>query len=411
VDYFVRGEGELVFKELLIDIARKREKIVEEQPVQDLDKLDFPTYDKNDISMKKFPYILPISGSRGCIFNCLFCSFRNIMPKYRERTADNIVEEMRIQKKKYSIDSFFFMDTLLNVRKNRLEDISANIINNNLKVYWCGYIKVHRLINKSVARKMYKAGCRYVRIGAESGSQKVLDEMNKGINVEIMQKNLKNLYTENIYIRLSFMVGYPTETNEDFLETFRFLIKINPNYNVFKHYKFAYLTEYWDISNPLNSTTPLSQDSIETRFKILLLFSKCRHNKYSDLFFRTKHYRTRRNNDILPVFKRHMVFDGILYSDKIIPLEKANIARPLHNKKIDTIKPSRPWPPCQKKDKTNCSECLEFLEVRKGRLYVCQRFLDKKTQIEIKEECKNCIYLKRRMCFPCYYNKNCFSEA
>ena len=453
IDFIIQGEGEITFPDLInrLNNNKKVEKTIIGGEIKDLDKLPFPDYDPKDIEIKKFPYFLPIVGSRSCVYKCRFCSIRLTMPNYRQRSCKNIVEEMAYLKDKHGINTFWFFDCLLNAKKNRLEQLSDEILKKGLQVYWGGYLVANGDINFNLCKNLYKAGCRFFRIGVESGSQKVLNHMNKAISIEAVGQIIKNIYEANIFVRLSFIVGYPTETSEDFLETFDFLIKNNHSINTFVHFKFSMDRGMFEPNNPLLKLKEKSDRCKELRHKILELFLNCKTGEDSTLFLLTKNYKNYKNPvNNKRIFKRPLIINDDYCSDKIIKLENYVTSdtpiekcvsliknynqlfvslvfeddRYLHLNKILKLIPdskevifTRPLPKClQVKGNSpkSCNECLEFIKVKNDCLYACKNFLKIETKNDsINQKCKTCEFFIKNQCFPCHYllHDACFEKV
>jgi len=236
VDMVVVGEGEDTLAELLDrgglekipgSIFKQDGQIVDggiRNKMKDINTIYFPDYsDLGIIRYKQFA--LPIITSRGCIARCSFCGEMLYMKKYRYRTAENILQELIQGVKKYKVREFLFNDSLINGNLNELSRLVDLIIENKLDISWGGYIRVNPKMDIDLLRRMKKSGCSYLSYGIESGSQKVLNDMNKRISLEDAEKNLQDTNLSGIYAHVNWIVGFPTETVLDFLKSLAFVYK------------------------------------------------------------------------------------------------------------------------------------------------------------------------------------------
>ena len=232
VDVVVHGEGE----EVMLDIAKnyqnsstidsvkgatilKDGKPVycgERPPIKDLDSLPFPDF--TDFELQKYPKILPIVGSRGCIYRCSFCYHPVFWKTYRERSPPNIVAEMHHDVEKYEIRKFEFGDSLIDANLSRLEKMCDLIIESDLSIEWKAFARMDRL-SPSLLSKMHQAGCKELEYGLESFSAKVLRDMRKRITPEKIFNTLVWTTNSGIAMGLHFLTGFPTESKSDFVET------------------------------------------------------------------------------------------------------------------------------------------------------------------------------------------------
>lgn len=277
VDIVVIGEGEIILAEIA-DKLEKGEKITHcpgtlinrngeiidcgEKPlIENLDDLPFPDFDGFPLQYYEFVGLLPLTTSRGCVENCIFCSEKKIWPHYRTRSVENIIQEIKQQRKKYGFYRFFFCDSLINGNIELLSDLCDKIIKQKIEVYWGGNARITPKMTPKLLKKMYKAGCRFLRYGLESGSQAVLDAMQKGVEIKYAKEVLKNTHKASIWAFVYLIVGFPTETEADFIQTLKFLCKNRKNINNFHAQLFS-----------LDPNSPICQKSEE--FGISLVVQK-----------------------------------------------------------------------------------------------------------------------------------------
>lgn len=247
VDVVVRGEGELTIVELTQRIInqvglnsadgityRHQGQIVQNpnRPfIQNLDDLPLPAYkhfplDKYRLFGKLF---FPVITSRGCPFQCNFCTTSRILGKqYRARSPKNIGHELEVLKREYNADSFTFYDDTLTLEKKRLFDICDEIKCRKINIPWDCQTRVDQ-ISEEMLNKMKATNCQQVFFGAESGCQTVLNAVNKRTTVEQNEAAIKMAKKAGLFVAISIIIGYPGETAEMRKETFDFLRRAEPD--------------------------------------------------------------------------------------------------------------------------------------------------------------------------------------
>lgn len=238
IDVAIPGEGELPLLDLVERITsgkklhsslyytRKDKKVVggtDLKFIKDLDTIPFPDYSDLKFDSYPFPFIISIFG-RGCINGCIFCGVPYIYNNYRERSPDNIYSEIKRNVEEYGFNVLAFTDSLLNANPVLTKKICKKIIDDKRDINWMA--EVHPSISKDLGKVWYQAGCRFLYISPETGSQKTADRMNKGVNIKEAEKSIKNAHDNGIYKSVWFIVGFPFEKPSELDETFRFMNKI-----------------------------------------------------------------------------------------------------------------------------------------------------------------------------------------
>lgn len=156
-------------------------------------------------------------GSMGCPFRCSFCNVGIFYGNYREKNAGQTVAEMAKLRENHGSRLFFMLDELVNPIIN---EISKEVIKANLPIYWDGYFRIDEAACKIENTMSWRQGGFYrARIGIESGSQRILDLMNKKITLEQIKNAVINLAIAGIKTTLYVVIGHPGETEEDFRQT------------------------------------------------------------------------------------------------------------------------------------------------------------------------------------------------
>jgi len=196
--------------------------------VDNLNNLPFPDYSDftEDIlsGLYRQPERLEILDSRGCITRCHFCSEWQFWKRFRSMSGERIYREIAYQVKKFpQVDYFYFIGSLLNGNIKALSDFCDSVIKNGLKIRWLGQPIVRKEMTKEFLQKMKKAGCQWLGYGIESGSQRIVDKMNKRFSLKLAEQVLRDTHDVGIQVQANFMFGMPTETEEDFKRTLNFL--------------------------------------------------------------------------------------------------------------------------------------------------------------------------------------------
>lgn len=257
VDFVVRGEGELTLAELIEKISHKEDdyenikglsfakaaQIIHAPPrrlIPDLAILPLPekdnvifkeTYNRDDFSI--------VMTSRGCPYACGFCGSGNMWKRnVRYRPVDKVTEEIKLLKDKYGVTNIKFMDDSFSVNRGRVEEICLAILKNKLNITWSCLTRVN-LVDDGLIRLLKKAGCTKIDIGIESGNPRVLRMIDKEITIEQIEKVVKIIDKYKIFWAGFFMFGFPTETEEEVMDTLYFMKKIKPgwaNISIFTPY-------------------------------------------------------------------------------------------------------------------------------------------------------------------------------
>lgn len=247
VDLIVRGEGEITFAELTKRIInnvglntasgityRHQGQIVQNPNrgyIQNLDDLPFPAYkyfslEKYRLSGKLF---LPVITSRGCPFQCNFCTTHHILGKqYRIRSPQNIGHELELLKREYDANFFVFYDDTLTIDKKRLYDICDEIKSRKLNIPWSCQVCIDQ-INEDMFIQMKKTNCQQVSFGIESGCQSVLNTANKRTIIEQNEAAINLAKKSGLFVAISIIIGYTGETAQMRKETFDFIRRTEPD--------------------------------------------------------------------------------------------------------------------------------------------------------------------------------------
>lgn len=223
-DFWIRSEGEVSLVELLknnIDYPGINSNTFKQ--IDELDSIPFPNYDDYELELYDTKS-LPITGSRGCVRSCSFCDIHDHW-KYRYRSGRNMVDELLYLNKKYNINEFNFSDSLINGNLkefNKFTKILADYNkSSNSLLTWSSQFIIRSLtqVNEEYWKNIAESGGSRLSIGVETGSDSVRLHMNKKFTNQDLDYTMEMLEKYNISCEFLMIVGYPTETEQDFQDT------------------------------------------------------------------------------------------------------------------------------------------------------------------------------------------------
>ena len=234
----VEGEGERALWEIINNDEREGtfhgEPIsVEElyRPARQLVDMEYYAGTKlrcpEDPNLNFIPYSAKMAcylTSRGCPYRCMFC--HNIWRKTKLRFApiDYVIEEIVWCKRRYGVSAFWFMDDHIFVNKRRAAELFQRMIDEKLDIRWASATRADA-VKDDILELAHRAGCRRLVIGVESGSQKVLNILDKGLTVEKNLQAVRLCHKHRVRTMTTIMIGNPDETLEDIEQTMDFIIK------------------------------------------------------------------------------------------------------------------------------------------------------------------------------------------
>ena len=231
-DLGVFGEAEIAFKEILsgkdpseIDgiIYRKNGEVVQNHArewMNDLDSLPFPVYDDFDSinvdgKIQKIDN-WPLVTSRGCPYTCTYCNVPTVIGrKFRTRSGENILEELRYAQQKYGSTEFKVLDDNFTLQMDRAKDICRLFLDEKLDMKWTcpNGIRADRL-DEELCSLMRRAGCYSMSIGVESGDPEVFDKIQKGERLVDVEKGIRLAQAAGIKVHGFFIIGLVGSTYE-----------------------------------------------------------------------------------------------------------------------------------------------------------------------------------------------------
>ena len=215
-DYVVRGEGDRALPAIL-----KGEDYFFPQ-MDDLSNMPIPDYSDIDFSLYSRPTLI-VTGSRGCVRQCTFCDVHANWKKYKYRPGKEVANEMIHQYYTYGINRFHFSDSLVNGSLKEFRIFCKELAAAKLPIEWRGQFIFRNGMTDEDWDNLAASGCKGLWIGIESGSDAVRWHMKKKFTNEDMYKSIHALGKRKINMLYLLIVGYPTETEEDFEDTLELL--------------------------------------------------------------------------------------------------------------------------------------------------------------------------------------------
>lgn len=234
-DYISQGEGEKLILEILEDVELNGKPETTKKYVQqigeriNLDELPLPNWNFYDFSQYQVPNGATLEFSRGCVAKCVFCDETHFW-KFRGRASDRVLEEVTDLYNR-GVNTFWFVDSLLNGNLKELRNFANKIVERKMKIRWIGYSRCDERMDLEYFKDIAASGCMGFAFGVESGSDKVLQDMQKGITSEEVYNNFRDSSAVGLESGIMLIVGFPTEKNEDFYQTLELLWRVR-NFNL-----------------------------------------------------------------------------------------------------------------------------------------------------------------------------------
>lgn len=198
--------------------------------ISDLDSIPYPARDKL-LNIEKYSSedIGMLLTSRGCPYKCSYCYHPFQASKVKYRSIDNILGEIEEVRRRYGSYQFSIKDDSFTVKRSHVIGFCEALLKNKIRINWDCTTRVN-LVDEELLRLMKAAGCNVIKVGVESGSERILKDTNKGITHEQVRKAAKLFNKLGIFWTAYFMVGLPQETADDMIKTYEFMKEINPFY-------------------------------------------------------------------------------------------------------------------------------------------------------------------------------------
>ena len=253
-DFVLIGEGEKTLHELLNALSGRAEKpldkiqglaFAEEKVViqtsrrpdiRDLDALPYPAWDLVDIKtyrdiwLNRHGYFsMNMVTTRGCPYHCNWCAKPIWGQRYNARSPENVVNEMVWLRENYQPDHLWFVDDIFGLKPDWTRQFALHLQTANFRIPFKCLNRADLLLREGDIEALKDSGCRIAWIGAESGSQKILNAMEKGTKIEQIYEVTERLHEANIQVGFFLQFGYPGETMEDIRRTLQLVQTAQPD--------------------------------------------------------------------------------------------------------------------------------------------------------------------------------------
>jgi radical SAM superfamily enzyme YgiQ (UPF0313 family) len=192
------------------------------QVLKDLDNLPLPAWDLVNMDQYRQTWLksagyfsLNMSTTRGCPFKCNWCAKPIYGNRYNSRSPGNVLAEIKLLKDRYAMDHIWFCDDIFGLKPGWVMEFANLIRQEHIKVRFKIQSRADLLIDADTVKALAAAGCENVWIGAESGSQKILDAMDKGVSIQQIRESTRLMKDAGIKPSFFIQFGYPGELKDD----------------------------------------------------------------------------------------------------------------------------------------------------------------------------------------------------
>ena len=304
-DFILMGEAELTLLELVNAFSNNQTdflsiqglafkqngnliKTVKRNVIKELDTLPFPAWDLIDIEPYRKMWMgsagyfsINMGTTRGCPFKCNWCAKPIYGNRYNSRSPENVVTELKMLKEKFHFDHIWFCDDIFGLKPDWVNHFADLVEKEGLKLKFKIQARADLLMQENYIKDLARAGCDNIWMGAESGSQKILDAMDKGTTIEQIYDSTRLIKKYGMKPCFFIQFGYPGETKEDIEKTIKMISTLVPyNIGISVSYPLPGTKFYEKIQSELKDKTNWT-DSDE----LALMF----HNTYPPKFYKQLH--------------------------------------------------------------------------------------------------------------------------
>lgn len=247
-DFVIKGEGELSLLDLATTLQEKKEangiagvlgrdgQFVARPVLKELDELPQPAWDLIDIpsykrvwQQGKHQFTMNLATTRGCPYKCNWCAKPIYGQRYNSRSPKRVVDEIEMHHKLHGVQKFWMCDDIFGLKPKWVQIFRDELKNRNLEISYTIQSRADLLLEDDNLSALAESGLYEAWIGAESGSQKILDAMDKGTKVEQIYEATRQLQKHGIRIAFFLQFGYIDESKEDIELTFKMLSELKPD--------------------------------------------------------------------------------------------------------------------------------------------------------------------------------------
>lgn len=272
--------------------------------IKDLDNIPFPAWDLIDMAQYKQRWLsssgyfsINMGTTRGCPYKCNWCAKPIYGNRYNNRSVENVVEELKMLKEKYAFDHVWFCDDIFGLKPGWVKAFADLLEKETIKFQFKIQSRVDLLLEDKQIADLARAGCNNVWVGAESGSQKILDAMDKGTQVEQIYEATRLLKKHGIKPAFFIQFGYPGETMKDIEKTMDMINDLLPeDIGVSVSYPLPGTKFYEQVKHEMvNKTNWSDSDDLALMFK----------NTYQADFYKQLHRYVHKN------YRKHQAVETI----------------------------------------------------------------------------------------------------
>ncbi|MEZ5195383.1 MAG: radical SAM protein [Bacteroidales bacterium] len=252
-DFILLGEGEISLSELLVSIEKENTNFTgiqglcysdngktintgRRQVIDELDELPMAAWDLVDIQRYKNIWLkhhghfaLNLATTRGCPYSCNWCAKPIFGKKYNSRSPVKVIHEIEYLMKNYGASYFWICDDIFGLKPGWIQEFRDKVLEKKLSFKYMMQSRVDVMLQDDTIQAMAESGLDIVWVGAESGSQKILDAMEKNITIAQIYEARKKLKEHNVKVAFFLQFGYLGETYEDILLTEKMLFDLMPD--------------------------------------------------------------------------------------------------------------------------------------------------------------------------------------
>ncbi|WP_428663314.1 B12-binding domain-containing radical SAM protein [Runella sp.] len=274
--------------------------------LKELDSLPLPAWDLVDMDSYKETWLkhagyfsINMGTTRGCPFKCNWCAKPIYGNRYNSRSPQHVVNEIKLLKEKYAIEHIWFCDDIFGLKPGWVAEFARLITQEKITIRYKIQSRADLLIDEELVAALAESGCDNAWIGAESGSQKILDAMDKGITIDQIRVAARLMKKHGIKPSFFIQFGYPGETKEDIKLTIDMINELLPfEIGISVSYPLPGTVFYEKVKAELKSKTNWT-DSDE----MALLFT----NTYPAFYYKQLHRYVHKN------YRKHLAKNSLRY--------------------------------------------------------------------------------------------------